>query len=90
MVSGIALIVVGILLFGLLAKCASETDSLQFAIIFAGALGFVLFVLNTFAKAVFLEFDTSSGTSQHSITHEVRTPTSIDHPTYMPTLKPVN
>lgn len=88
MVSGIALIVVGILLFVLIAK--AETDSLQFAIIFAGALGFVLFGLNTFAKAVFLEFDTSSGTSQHSVTHEVRTPTSIDHPTYTPTRKPVN
>ena len=46
MASGIALILVGILLFGLLAKCASETDSLQFAIIFGAALGCWLYGLS--------------------------------------------
>ena len=89
-VAGVALMVVGVLLFGFLAKCGSECDSLQFGIIFGGALGFVLFGLNTFANATFLAPDTSGNTSHHSVTREVRTSTNINHPTYTPTLKPVN
>ena len=88
--AGVALMVVGVLLFGFLAKCGSECDSLQFSIIFCGALGFVLFGLNTFANAVFFESATPNNTSNHSVTREVRTSTNINHPTYTPTLKPVN
>ena len=90
MVSGIALILVGILLFVLLAKCASETDSLQFAIIFSAALGCWLYGLNALANATFLAPDVSDNTTYHSVTHETSTPNNSNHPTYTPTRKPVN
>lgn len=88
-IAGIALMVVGVLIFGILAKWGFE-DNLQFSIIFGGALGFVLFGLNTFANAVFFEPTVPNNTSHHSVTREVRTSTNINHPTYTPTLKPVN
>lgn len=88
MVSGIALIVVGILLFVLIAK--AETDSLQFAIIFSAALGCWLYGLNALANATFLAPDVSDNTTYHSVTHETSTPNNSNHPTYTPTRKPVN
>lgn len=88
MVSGIALIVVGILLFVLIAK--AETDSLQFAIIFGAALGCWLYGLNALANATFLATDASDNTTYHSVTHETSTPNNSNHPTYTPTRKPVN
>ena len=88
MVSGTALIVVGILLFVLIAK--AETDSLQFAIIFSAALGCWLYGLNALANATFLAPDASDNTTYHSVTHETSTPNNSNHPTYTPTRKPVN
>lgn len=91
MVFGIALIVVGILILWMLVKWGSKIDEMLFAIILSGALfGPILSGIFAIGDAVSPEHDTSNSMSHHSVTHEVRTSTSIDHPTYTPTLKPVN